>query len=90
MVHQLRLGEALDCFGDGSVARAAHPLFGASVFLGSRLRTENRGRLEPEDRHVGAGARRPLVLTIAGSVRVTPSPGDVVMWRFAFERGLTP
>jgi hypothetical protein len=67
VVHELRLGEALDCFGDGSVARAVHPLLGASVFLGSRLQTENRRRLV--SRKISTSERvlgGPLVLTIAG------------------------
>ncbi len=69
MVHQLRFGEALDRFGDGSVARAAHPLFGGECVPAIPApNRESKPLGEPEDRHVGAGARRPLVLTIAEEV----------------------
>jgi hypothetical protein len=49
VVHQRPGEERLDCFGDGSVTRAAHRLFRASVYLRSPAPNRRLGSFgEPE------------------------------------------
>jgi hypothetical protein len=72
LVHQLRLGEALDASATDRWPERPTPLFGASGFLGSRLRSQPGPDVEPLDQVLDLVHRQPSATDVdeQGSGRV--------------------